>query len=343
MEAASAHAALWLDGAGRSDIVGNPLQLPMTKSAAFATALLALGALPPSFAQTASTHLPNPSGVSARGRLEPEHGVLRIAAPSTPDAVSGSIVRTIRVEVGDDVAEGDLLATTDTTAPLEAKTRAAAAEVRVTESAARAAGSRADQACALSSVAEREAERRQQLVTEGVISAEESETSSGAAIASAAACASAEAETKVAQAEVERARARRAVGDAELERSRIKAPSAGRVLAIHARPGELVGAEGLLDLGRVDRMYAVAEVYETEIRAVKIGQRATVTSEALAAPLAGRVERIRPRVRKQDVVGTDPAARKDARIIEVEILLDDSSAAANLTHLQVDVVIQTGS
>jgi HlyD family secretion protein len=149
-------------------------------------------------------------------------------------------------------------------------------------------------------------------------------------------------EREVADAAVELARAAKGRAEAELERSRIRAPVAGTVLTIHARPGERVGEEGLLDLGRVDRMYAIAEVFETDIRAVRVGQRATATSEALAAPLGGRVERIRPRVRKLDVVGTDPAARKDARIVEVEILLDDPAAAAALTHLQVDVVIQTG-
>ena len=40
-----------------------------------------------------------------------------------------------------------------------------------------------------------------------------------------------------------------------------------------------------------------------------------------------------------DEIGTDPAARKDARIVEVEIRLDDPKAAANLTNLQVDVEI----
>ena len=42
---------------------------------------------------------------------------------------------------------------------------------------------------------------------------------------------------------------------------------------------------------------------------------------------------------KQDEIGTDPAARKDARIVEVEIELDDSETVAGLTNLQVEVVI----
>ena len=44
-------------------------------------------------------------------------------------------------------------------------------------------------------------------------------------------------------------------------------------------------------------------------------------------------------VRKQDQLGTDPAARKDARIVEVEIRLADSAPAASLTNLQVEVLI----
>jgi HlyD family secretion protein len=112
------------------------------------------------------------------------------------------------------------------------------------------------------------------------------------------------------------------------------------VLAIHARPGELILQDGILELGRTDRMYAIAEVYETDIRQVRLGQRATISSPALDRELAGSVTRINQKVEKQDEIGTDPAARKDARIIEVEILLEDAESVASLTNLQVDVVIQ---
>jgi len=95
----------------------------------------------------------------------------------------------------------------------------------------------------------------------------------------------------------------------------------------------------LLELGRVEKMYAIAEVYETDIRRVKIGQKASIRSSALSADLSGTVELIRHMVHKQDVTGTDPAADKDARIIEVEILLDDPEPARSLTNLQVQIVI----
>jgi len=86
-------------------------------------------------------------------------------------------------------------------------------------------------------------------------------------------------------------------------------------------------------------MVAIAEVYETDIGRVKVGQRATVSSAVLGNDLSGEVRSIQHMVAKQDQLGTDPAARKDARIIEVEILLDDSAAASRLTNLQVDIVI----
>jgi len=124
-----------------------------------------------------------------------------------------------------------------------------------------------------------------------------------------------------------------------IERGFVRAPFAGRVIDVHARQGELVGTQGVVELGRVDQMYAIAEVYETDIRNVKVGQKASVKSDALARPLTGTVTRIRPKVQKLDEIGTDPAARKDARIIEVEIRLDDSAAAASLSLLQVEIEI----
>ena len=111
------------------------------------------------------------------------------------------------------------------------------------------------------------------------------------------------------------------------------------MLDVHARPGEVVGLDGLVELGRVGSMFAIAEVYETDIRNVRKGMRARIRSSALPGELSGTVERVRPKVQKMDEIGTDPAARKDARIVEVEVRLDDSKAAANLTNLQVDIEI----
>jgi HlyD family secretion protein len=126
---------------------------------------------------------------------------------------------------------------------------------------------------------------------------------------------------------------------AALARDTVAAPAAGQVIAIHARRGERVAPEGLAELAQNDRMYVVAEVYETDIGRVRIGQRATVTSPALETPLHGTVERIGRKVGKLDLVDTDPITRTDARVVDVHVKLDDSERAAGLSNLQVEVSI----
>ena len=74
-------------------------------------------------------------------------------------------------------------------------------------------------------------------------------------------------------------------------------------------------------------------------RAIGSAPAATIRSPAFENELSGQVKSIRQKVQKQDEMGTDPAARKDARIVEVVIELDDSRPAASLTNLQVDVLI----
>jgi len=140
--------------------------------------------------------------------------------------------------------------------------------------------------------------------------------------------------TKVVVLEAQRERA-----ECERKLTEVRAPIDGQVLDVHTRAGEKVGPSGILDLGATQAMYAIAEVYETDIARVAVGQRAQVSSPVFAATINGVVERIRPKIQKQDALGTDPAARKDARVVEVEIRLDQSAPVAGLTLVQVEVLI----
>ena len=119
----------------------------------------------------------------------------------------------------------------------------------------------------------------------------------------------------------------------------LKAPFAGQVLKVIKRPGEVSNGGAILQLANTSEMHAVAEVYESEIRLVRIGQKATISSPALERELTGRVVEIGVQIYKNDVLDVDPASDTDTRVVEVRILLDDSKAAAALTHLQVDVTI----
>ena len=116
----------------------------------------------------------------------------------------------------------------------------------------------------------------------------------------------------------------------------------GEVLQVVAYPGEAIGNGPILKLGNTDSMVAIAEVYETDVRFVKVGQKATITSKALGEPITGKVERVGSLIHKSDVLGIDPTSATDSRVIEVRIRLDASPAAAKFNQHQVDVVIETG-
>jgi HlyD family secretion protein len=143
----------------------------------------------------------------------------------------------------------------------------------------------------------------------------------------------AEAQVQVAMAAMQRAKV-------DLESAVVRSPIEGQVLKIYTRPGEQVGADGVAEIGRTDRMYAVAEVYETDIARVRPGQRATVTSAAFEGEISGTVQQVGLLIRKNDVLNTDPAADTDARVVEVKVRLDDSRQVSGLTNLQVKVKIQ---
>jgi HlyD family secretion protein len=151
---------------------------------------------------------------------------------------------------------------------------------------------------------------------------------------------------QVAEANLEEARAQlRAVqadlvtAEAQVELATVRSPRNGVVLKIHAHAAERVGPEGILELGTTDQMYAIAEVYETDVTRVRPGQRARIHSPALPQDLTGTVERLGLKVGRLTNLGTDPTLKSDARVVDVEIRLDDSVAAAALTNLEVDVLI----
>lgn len=144
-----------------------------------------------------------------------------------------------------------------------------------------------------------------------------------------------------AQAEVDSAIIAVERAQADLNLAYVRAPRNGQILKIHTWPGEVVGDEGIADIGRTDQMYVVAEVYETDVSKVRLGQRATITSKAFVGKLRGNVAQIGLQIDKKDVLDTDPAADVDARVVEVKIRLapEDSKLVAGFTSLQVKVAI----
>ena len=148
-------------------------------------------------------------------------------------------------------------------------------------------------------------------------------------------------DVEVAAAEVREAQAAVEKAQAELALAYIKAPQAGQIIKIFTRPGEVVSSEGIATIGQTSQMYAVAEVYESDIGKVQVGQPATITSSA-SGKLRGTVEQIGLEIQRQEVVNTDPTANIDAKVVEVKIRLDEESSqeVAALTNLLVTARIE---
>jgi HlyD family secretion protein len=144
-----------------------------------------------------------------------------------------------------------------------------------------------------------------------------------------------------AKVEVDRAIADVERAKAELNQAYVRSPEDGTVLHIYTRSGEVVSEDGIVDIGQTDRMYAVAEVYESDVSKVKVGQKVSITSDSISDRLQGTVERVGAQVRRQNAINTDPSENIDGRIVEVHIVLDPASSqkASKYTNLQVTVAI----
>ena len=150
-------------------------------------------------------------------------------------------------------------------------------------------------------------------------------------------------DVQLAQAEVKRANAAVKQAQAELALTEVKAPISGEIIEIHTQPGETISSDGIAEIGRTEHMVVVAEVLEEDIGRVRLGQRATITSEneAFAGQLKGTITEIGRQIGKQDILDSDPAADVDARVVEVKIGLapEDSQRVSGFTYAKVVVKV----
>jgi HlyD family secretion protein len=146
----------------------------------------------------------------------------------------------------------------------------------------------------------------------------------------------AQADVRVAERNVDTAQADLARAQADLDKAYVRAPTTGTVLTVHVRPGEKPGAQGLMNLGNIDRMTVEVEIYQAQIGRVSVGDTVEVTAEALPQPLKGSVTQIGLEVGRQTVIDANPAANTDARVVKVTVALepDSSSLAQRFTNLQ---------
>ena len=149
-------------------------------------------------------------------------------------------------------------------------------------------------------------------------------------------------DVQIAENELEAALADLKKAQADLETAYVRSLQDGQILKIYTRPGEQVSNDGIVEIGKTEQMYAVAEVYESDISKVKVGQQVKVTSNSFPGEtLQGTVENIGLKIERQDVINEDPTSNINAKVVEVKVALDEASSqkVAGLTNLQVTVEI----
>lgn len=216
-------------------------------------------------------------------------------------AMGGQIAR-LAVREGAKVDRGDIL--------LELWNEDLRAQLTLAASEADASRASAEQACLLAEEAERTAQRQVNLRSKGLTSEENVDQALTRARANRASCSAARAKADV-------SRAQTAVVQAELERTRLKAPFAGTVAEVNGEIGEFVtpSPTGIptppaVDLIDDSCLYISAPIDEVDAPAIRAGMDARIVLDAFQEQrFAGIVQRVAPYVLEVE---------KQARTVDVE-------------------------
>jgi multidrug resistance efflux pump len=148
-------------------------------------------------------------------------------------------------------------------------------------------------------------------------------------------------EVAIAQGQVAAAEARLHLAEAELAKTRLLAPVAGRILQRYAEPGETAGplsSQPVLLLADVSKRRVRAFIEELDATQVKVGQRAVVLADAVPGKeFAGRVAVVLPRMGKRAPQTDQPGEYKD--VYYREVLIDLSGADELPLNLRVQTRI----
>jgi HlyD family secretion protein len=154
-------------------------------------------------------------------------------------------------------------------------------------------------------------------------------------------------DVEIAQAQLEKAQVAVVQRRADLDDVRVRAPVAGQILRINTQIGEQVNTQqGIVELASTQQMYAIAEIYETDVAKVRKGQRVTLSTDygGFQGDVRGTVEHIGLQIGRktiQDTSSTNPTTDQDARVVEVTIRINpgDSRRVARFTNMLVQTKI----
>lgn len=296
--------------------------------------------------------------VAAPGLVEPISETIEVGAEI------GGKLASVRVEVGDRVAAGDVVAELDNDAQ-KARVAIARAHLRQKEAALRRlmngarpeeeaeARARVKQAEAVLRNAKAELERRTTLVGRGFASTEEAQRLERVYEVAKAELDAVQQQyvlisspprdedVDIATAEVALAEAQLAEAEAHLRATIVRAPIAGTILHVHKKAGETVSElreTPILTMGDITNLRVRAEVDEIDVAKVRVGNRAYVRADAFGSErFWGTVASINPSLGRKRIRTDEARERLDVKVLEVLINLDQADRL--MAGLRVDVFI----
>ena len=279
-----------------------------------------------------------PRQISAIGRIEPLEGISKVSVPSS---LSNDPVRKILVQEGEHVEAGQPLAILESIDPLNATVRKSEASLLVAQRKVSAQDSVIRRYRAELGQAEAEARRSRELFAAGATSANRMEGQLAEAEGASAQLEQAIADRATMAAELIESRASLVKDRSELAKATIRAPYAGTIFKINARAGDKVGDAGVVNMGNTKNMGVIAEVYQTDLPGIRLGQEATITADGFPGKTGrGRVTEISRQISRQSVFSGESGENVDRRVVEVKIALPENAMAkaSRVNYLQVNVL-----
>lgn len=110
------------------------------------------------------------------------------------------------------------------------------------------------------------------------------------------------------------------------EQSLVRSPLDGIVVQIYTRQGERVSHNGIAKIVDLSQLRVLADVDEVHLGRVVAGGKVDVTFRGSPTVYKGKIARIAPTVKRMQRIEPDGATSTDARVVQVEIELDDPSS-----------------
>ena len=135
-------------------------------------------------------------------------------------------------------------------------------------------------------------------------------------------------ENDLAQHEIDMANTQSRIDSAKrtLEDALVRSPLDGVVVQIFSRQGERVSPAGIVKVVDMAQLRVLADVDELHVSRLKPGGKVDVTFRGNNDVYKGTIERIAPTVKRMQRVEPDGGSSTDARVVQVEIKIDDTSS-----------------